>query len=528
MHASLLRRWLKRTLIAGSVIVLLPGITVAGWPWSKPAPQPVIPVGPPIYTPTTPTVVNYQPATAVPSNAVPAASLAPTLGAPPATTFAPSTTVAPAPAVPYAPAPATVVAPAQTFVAPAGCGRCATTPQVTNYVPPTYRTNWQAVPTTTYRPVAAVDPVTGLPINAVAPCTTNVWQARRVPNTLWGGLWPATSAPPTVVAYTPATIAAYPAARVTNYAPPPTILATSPVVTQYAPAPVVTQYAPAPTVTNFAPTTIAPAPTTTFAPSVPSTIVPSTTVPSTTLPGTFPSAATDPSACPPGTVMPSNGQTYAPPANNWPSQPLPSNGAPLNGSPATQSPTNGQNGTNGRQPADIQPRLDSRNYAPQQYDDEPLVPVNPPATERRVLETPRIEGPSLRSPANNNNNEPNSNSSSWNQRSPSPFVPFARPAEKPASTPLPERNLRLVPDPDAERLDLRRNEIPNLIKPGDRTTARPAPSNFASVPIQWPERPTTVQKPVMELERPQTRPVTASIPAATEKLDDSGWQQVGR
>lgn len=228
------------------------------------------------------------------------------------------------------------------------------------------------------------------------------------------------------------------------------------------------------------------------------------------------------------TYAPSNGQTYAPPTNTWPSQPLPSNGAPTNGSPAPQYPSNGLNGTNGQQPADLQPRLDSRNYAPQQYDDEPLVPVTPPATERRVLETPRIEGPRLQSPANNNN-ESNS-SSSWNQRtpSPSPFVPFARPAEKPASTPLPERNLRLVPDPDAERLDLRRNEIPNLIKPGDRTTSRPAPSNFASVPTQSPERPITVQKPVMELQRPQTRPVTASIPAATEKLDDSGWQQVGR
>lgn len=44
-----------------------------------------------------------------------------------------------------------------------------------------YRTVWYRVPTTNVRPVAAVDPCTGLQSTVMRPCTTYSWQARRVP-----------------------------------------------------------------------------------------------------------------------------------------------------------------------------------------------------------------------------------------------------------------------------------------------------------------------------------------------------------
>jgi hypothetical protein len=373
-------------------------------------------VGPPIYAPTTPTVVGYQPG---------AAALPPTL--------TPSTTLVPAPATTYVPPRTTVVAPAPVVAAPAPvavpatCQTCAPAPRVTGYAPPTYRTNWVQVPVTTYRPVAAVDPATGLPINAVQPCTTTTWQARRVPNSLWGGLWPSSSPPPSVVAYTPATIAAYPAypGTVTNYAPAPVIIAPNVRTSNYAPvyaAPVVTNYVPAAPAVTYAPppaTTYAPAPATTVVPSAPAPYCPPTTAaPATTTP--FP-------------AVPSTGYA-APPA--------------MSGDAAS-----------------IAPRLETpaaptiRNY-PREYDNQPVVPVTPP--ERRVIDVPPppvIEAPRVQQPSN----------SGASTRPSVPFIPFARP-EKPASTVVPERNLRLVPDPDASKLELRKDQIPNLIQPGDRQT----------------------------------------------------------
>ena len=226
--------------------------------------------------------------------------------------------------------------------------------------------------------------------------------------------------------------------------------------------------------------------------------------------GTYPQGTYDPR-------FPSNGQT-------------PSNGQiPANTQPSLNSPGTYQGQTYQGQvlvpqsaPGDaaaLAPRLDpntlpgtTRAYAPAEYDNLPVIPVQPPV-ERRVIETPRIEGAQLQSPQ----------SSNPAIRSPAPFIPFSRPpTDRPASAPVQERNLRLVPDPDVQKLDLRKNEIPNLIQPGDRTTQRATTRDVASVPVHWPAQPTTTAlKPEV---RPQLQLTPASI--STRKLDDSGWRSV--
>jgi hypothetical protein len=160
--------------------------------------------------------------------------------------------------------------------------------------------------------------------------------------------------------------------------------------------------------------------------------------------------------------------------------------------------------------ASVAPRLDPndinrgtiRSYPPAEYDNLPVVPVQP-----------RIETRSLQSPQGSNNTI----------RSPGPFIPFSRPSDRPASTSKPEQRLRLVPDPDAEKLDLRKNEIPNLIKPGDRTTQLDTRRAVASTPVSAPSRPVTALKPQSRTELPL---VPASL--AAPKLDDSGWRSVAK
>jgi hypothetical protein len=47
-----------------------------------------------------------------------------------------------------------------------------------------YRSAWAQVPVTSYRPVAGVDPSSGLPVTSLQPCMTYDWQVRRVPVTV--------------------------------------------------------------------------------------------------------------------------------------------------------------------------------------------------------------------------------------------------------------------------------------------------------------------------------------------------------
>ena len=57
---------------------------------------------------------------------------------------------------------------------------------VVNYVPQTcYRTKWQQVPVTSYRPVTNTDPCSGCTVTCMRPCTSYTWQAQRVPYTTY-------------------------------------------------------------------------------------------------------------------------------------------------------------------------------------------------------------------------------------------------------------------------------------------------------------------------------------------------------
>lgn len=518
---AITRHWLTRSLTVSALsLSVLTSTASAGWcDWltGKPAVQPV-PYGPPIFTPNpNPPIVGWGPvvpATGVttptttvpgttmqPSTGLPAASIPPTLNAPPSgygagamvpstgvrTNFAPATTAVPCPTCP------------QQVVAPQ--------PVVTNYVPPNYRTNWVQVPVTTYRPVITTDPVTGLPINGVQPCTTYQWQARRVPSTLFSGLWPS-SAPPAVAApigtpvvtnYVPqGVVGSVPAPVVTNYAPQGvigTVPGSTPVVTNFAPAP----GSCASGTCSAVPTIVAPA-----------TPAPYATFPSNAAPLTTPLPAnTVPSTGSPGTFVPSTRVPSTPPSS-FPSTPNPS-------TTISPSRTLGQPVT----PADTQPRLNpgdfnpgalvpsTRNYAPTEVDPEAMVPV-----PKIDLPPPPVVDPQGSAPI----------------RSPN-LVPLGRSSEKPASTAKPTANpLRLVPDPDAQPLPLRKNEIPQLINPDDRTTQRSLRTPAVSVPVNWSKQPqtpaVTTAKPVvtqveLPLDRPQVKPVV-------EALDDSGWTSAAK
>jgi len=55
-----------------------------------------------------------------------------------------------------------------------------------NYVPYTdYRTTWQRVPITQYRPVTSADPQTGCVTTCMRPCTDYQWQLQRIPYTTY-------------------------------------------------------------------------------------------------------------------------------------------------------------------------------------------------------------------------------------------------------------------------------------------------------------------------------------------------------
>jgi hypothetical protein len=116
-------------------------------------------------------------------------------------------------------APGAVAAPAVSVGTPCDpCGQVAQ-PVITNYAPQTcFRTTWVRVPVTNYRPVAAVDPCTSCPVTTLRPCTTYMWQARRVPTyTAFRPLVTACAAP-VAAAYAPATCATC-APATTTFAP---------------------------------------------------------------------------------------------------------------------------------------------------------------------------------------------------------------------------------------------------------------------------------------------------------------------
>jgi hypothetical protein len=178
----------------------------------------------------------------------------------------------------------------------------------------------------------------------------------------------------------------------------------------------------------------------------------------------------------------------------------------------------------GTVPADVAPRLDPsglnggstiRNYPPIEVEQQPVVPVPVPDLQGSRTDGATTNRAAVQAPV----------------KQPT-FVPFERPAPPASSTP-PANKLRLVPDPDAERLELRREEIPNLINPGDRSTQRASTTTFASVPIQWPDgevsRVTESPAPAaksLELAPPQRKFTPAAITKDT--LDDRGWKSLSK
>lgn len=78
---------------------------------------------------------------------------------------------------------------APTTLQPGQCQRtCMQTCQRTtvNYVPYTaYRTEWQRVPVTQYRPVTNTDPCSGCTVTCMRPCTSYSWQLQRKPYTTY-------------------------------------------------------------------------------------------------------------------------------------------------------------------------------------------------------------------------------------------------------------------------------------------------------------------------------------------------------
>jgi hypothetical protein len=362
---------------------------------------------------------------------------------------------------------------------------------VTGYTPPNYQTNWVQVPVTTYRHVITTDPATGQLINAVQPCTTYTWQARRTPSNWFSNLWPQAT-PPQVAAP----------------------VATAPVVTGYAPQ----AYAASPatawgTTTNFAPqSTVVLPQTSNYAPAT-------TTVPEATCAGAAVTApATSPYAgFPPVTSPPSTSPFSSTPPSTYPLVPS----APGASSSTTIVPRSSSGGT---VPADVAPRLDPsglnggstiRNYPPIEVEQQPVVPVPVPDLQGSRTDGATTNRAAVQAPV----------------KQPT-FVPFERPAPPASSTP-PANKLRLVPDPDAERLELRREEIPNLINPGDRSTQRASTTTFASVPIQWPDgevsRVTESPAPAaksLELAPPQRKFTPAAITKDT--LDDRGWKSLSK
>lgn len=72
------------------------------------------------------------------------------------------------------------------------CNTCQTTCMqtcqrtVVNYVPCTsYRTSWECVPVTSYRPQTQVDPCTGCSVTCMRPCTTYTYRAKQTPYTTY-------------------------------------------------------------------------------------------------------------------------------------------------------------------------------------------------------------------------------------------------------------------------------------------------------------------------------------------------------
>ncbi len=142
------------------------------------------------------------------------------------------------------------------------------------------------------------------------------------------------------------------------------------------------------------------------------------------------------------------------------------------------------------------------------------VPFGQPSTTMPLSPTPADQAPSLNPgalqpgfqgsgtrlypPANGNSGSTYSNSSSGTQ-------------QKPASG----SNLQPVPDPDAERSQLRPNAAPRLLNPRDQTAALTVERAWAATPISWP---------TSQSVRQTSATSAPSAASSANKWDDSGWR----
>jgi len=209
---------LRRPLLAGLVLAIAGAVAAPAhaytlkdwmrtWPTYQPGAQPVSPftawpaapgaAGAAVTTPPSVVLPPSAAVTAPPVAAQPPVFVAPPPAAPPAA----------------APPPTFVQPPVATMPPAAGCGAgpvgcdtrgqtmvpMATTVPVAQapprsccsscfgflcrmfHHPRRYQTGWARVPTTTFRPVVAFDPVTGTTRTTMQPCTTYSWQVQRVP-----------------------------------------------------------------------------------------------------------------------------------------------------------------------------------------------------------------------------------------------------------------------------------------------------------------------------------------------------------
>ncbi|MFO0819694.1 MAG: hypothetical protein U1A77_17230 [Pirellulales bacterium] len=380
-----------------------------------------------------------QPGTTIPGTVPPGAAFPPrTTNYPPTVSRAvyyPATT--PTATVAYPVASAGVVAPAApaaqvAYYAPAGsvavaCPTCprpvAAGPTTVNYAPyTTYRNAWARVPVTLYRPVTAIDPVTGRPVTVVQPCVVNTWQVQRVP------------------------VGGQP--FLSRYQPLP--------VSGAAPAAVVVSPGAVPSATVCPQGICTPGATTTVWPS---NVAPGTTMPTTVMPSAPPPGYPQGSTTLPGTSL---GPTAPPPTSQPPSflgQPA---RVPPGGAPADQRPVlgPGEGGT-----LNYPPETDPYRSPPPYVPPAPNENSNTSGGGMLRLPSPPPEGRAAGVPGTSTF----SNSSSESRLgAPVPTIE-RKPAQRPTLkvTPLPD----LEPAPAAAPRSTPEPATPRLIVPRERTAA---------------------------------------------------------
>lgn len=357
------------------------------------------------------------------------------------------------------------------------------------YQPQTqYRTSWERVPVTVYRPIVTTDATTGQAVTSLSPCVSYTWQARRVPVATY---------------YRPVSAPQWTAPLTLTV--PTTTAVTAPNVTLPTAAPATAPY--------YGPAQAAPG-----YGLVPSNMVPGTAVPGATFPGAPPSAAA-PSTVVPGAGVP--GATLVPagqPADQAPA--LAPGSVPrtiLNYPPAQPAPG-----------ATIIPSHPTSPVPPAHPPTSSMVPVPAFGTNPAPVGTgPRVEAPVPHAAA-----PPAAAPGNFAPVNPAPpLIPApASPSGVRAVAPAVEvpqgKTARPIPDPDAPRDDsgkgLFKFQVPKLFNPRDRTANASTPrAALVAAPAVAP-----AVAAIAGANEPAATAVTP--PARVDSVDDAGWTSVRR